>query len=285
MANFITHYLENKDKPWDYYELCGNPQVNLDIIKEFPQVYEFSLSENTNLTWDYIVSKKNKINWSWNRISSNPCITWDIIQSNPYEMWDYNGISENINLTWENVLSSPYKPWNTSLLSKHSCITWDIIQSTHDKYYWNPKDVTVNPNITKDIVFENLHYHWDYNQLTKNPNIHLEDILELHNRDILTMKNKICMFYMSCNPNVNWDTIQEYPDLKWDTYCVSFNPNITWDIVLDNPQYPWDVNGLALNPNVTWDIVEQYPNGPQDKKEYNISFWNYKYLSRNKMMS
>ena len=93
------------------------------------------------------------------------------------------------------------------------------------------------------------------------------------------------MFYMSSNPNVNWDTIQEYPDLKWDTYCVSFNPNITWDIVLDNPQYPWDVNGLALNPNLTWDIVEQYPNGPQDKKEYNISFWNYKYLSRNKMMS
>lgn len=131
MANFITHYLENRDKSWDYYELCGNPQVNLDIIKEFPQVYEFSLSENTNLTWDYIVNKKNKMNW--NRISSNP--------------------------------------------------------------------------------------------------------------------------------------------------------NITWDIVLDNPQYPWDVNGLALNPNLTWDIVEQYPNGPQDKKEYNISFWNYKYLSRNKMMS
>jgi hypothetical protein len=33
MTTFLTHYLQNKDKLWDYYELCGNPQVNVDIIK------------------------------------------------------------------------------------------------------------------------------------------------------------------------------------------------------------------------------------------------------------
>lgn len=284
MTTFLTHYLQNKDKLWDYYELCGNPQVNVDIIKEFPYVYDFTLSDNINLSWHYIINKKNKINWNWNRISSNPCITWDIIQNNPHEMWDYNGISENKNIIWDNILSSRYKPWNTSILSSHSCITWDIIQSTHDKYYWNSKHVTINPNITPDIIFENLDYPWDYTQITKNPNIHLEDILELHNRDFLTLENKICMFYMSCNPNVNLDIIQEYNNLNWDPYCVSFNPNVTWDIVIDNPQYPWDTNGLALNPNITWDIVEQYPNGPHDKKNHNNSFWNYKFLSRNKRM-
>jgi len=89
---------------------------------------------------------------------------------------------------------------------------------------------------------------------------------------------------MSCNSNVDFDTIQEYNNLKWDTYCVSFNPNITWDIVIDNPQYSWNNDGLALNPNITWDIVEQYPNGPYYKKKYNNSFWNYKFLSRNKMI-
>ena len=209
MATFLTHYLQNKDKLWDYYELCGNPQVNVDIIKEFPYVYDFTLSDNINLSWNYIINKKNKINWNWNRISSNPCITWDIIQNNPHEMWDYTGISENKNL---------------------------------------------------------------------------EDILELHNRDFLTLENKICMFYMSCNSNVNFDIIQEYNNLNWDPYCVSFNPNVTWDIVIDNPQYPWDINGLALNPNITWDIVEQYPNGPHDKKNHNNPFWDYKFLSRNKRM-
>jgi len=89
---------------------------------------------------------------------------------------------------------------------------------------------------------------------------------------------------MSQHPNVTWDIIQEHPDLEWAPYSVSFNPNITWDIVMDNPQYPWNNIGLSQNPNITWDIVEQYPNGPQDKKEYNTSFWNYKYLSGNKMM-
>ena len=73
--------------------------------------------------------------------------------------------------------------------------------------------------------------------------------------------------------------------LLWDPYNVSLNPNITWDIILDNPQYPWDRDGLSLNPNITWDIIEQNPNGPENKKDiYNNSFWNYKLLSRNKMM-
>ena len=148
MTNFLTHYLENKDKPWDYYELCGNPQVNLDTIKEFPQVYNFTLSDNINLTWDYIVEKKGKVNWCWDRISANPCVTWDIVCNNPYELWDYNGLSENPNITWENILSSLYKPWNTSILSKHPCITWDIIQS---KISWRNLEEK-NTKVTEEII-------------------------------------------------------------------------------------------------------------------------------------
>lgn len=283
MANFLTHYLNNKDKSWDYYELCGNPQVTLDIIREFPDVYQFSLSENPNLTWEYIRNNKGKINWCWFNISSNQCITWDIIESNPYEMWDYNGISENPNITWENIQSTSSRPWNTALLSKHKCITWDIIQS-QPKYYWEPKNVTINPNITKEIIFENLHYPWDYKRISKNPNIRVEDIIALHERGIVTIENTLCMFYMSYNPTVSWEVINEYPNLEWDTCNVSLNPNITWDIVLDNPQYKWDNDGLSANPNITWDIIEKYPNGPENKKEYNNSFWNYKFISINKML-
>ena len=54
---------------------------------------------------------------------------------------------------------------------------------------------------------------------------------------------------------------------------LSDNPNITWDIVQNNPDKPWDYRWLSNNPNITWDIVEANPDKP----------WNYKMLSQNKM--
>ena len=77
--------------------------------------------------------------------------------------------------------------------------------------------------------------------------------------------------YLSRNPNITWNIVQQYPDKPWDWYYLSGNPSITLDIVQQNPDKPWDWSSLSINPNITWNIVQQYPDKP----------WNWYMLSSN----
>jgi hypothetical protein len=281
--NFLEHYKKHRDKDWDYYELCRNPQVSFDMINNFPHIYDTSLSENVNLTWDIIVKNREKHSWFWTRISANKCIDYNIILKNVHEKWDYCGLSINPNITWKIVSLFHDNPWNISELSKHKCITWDIIKSTSDKYYWNPYMVSINPNINMIHILRNPSYGWNFIQYSKNPNASIYHILYFYNTNMIDIETfKKCIFNMSSNPRVSFDTIKNN-NLEWDKKQVSLNPSITWDIVLNNPTYNWDRDGLSENPNITWDIIEEYPNGPFNDINYNGNYWNYKILSKNKM--
>ena len=37
-----------------------------------------------------------------------------------------------------------------------------------------------------------------------------------------------------------------YPDKPWNYKWLSNNPNITWDIVQNNPDKPWDYRILSI---------------------------------------
>jgi len=50
--------------------------------------------------------------WNWDKLSCNPHITWDIIQSYPDKPWSWLEISMNTNITWDIVESNTNKPWN-----------------------------------------------------------------------------------------------------------------------------------------------------------------------------
>jgi len=78
-----------------------------------------------------------------------------------------------------------------------------------------------NPNITWDIVKENITKPWNYASL-------------------------------STNPSITWEIIQANPDISWSYYWFCENPNISWDIVKANPTKDWDYIGLSCNP------MEQY---------------------------
>ena len=54
---------------------------------------------------------------------------------------------------------------------------------------------------------------------------------------------------------------------------ISQNPNITWEIVQNNPDKPWKYSMLSQNPNITWKIVRNN----SDKS------WSYYFLSQNEM--
>ena len=62
-------------------------------------MYKQFEKEWSELWFSFIIENPDK-EWSWNGISFNRNITWDIIQNNPDKPWDWDGISENVNITW-----------------------------------------------------------------------------------------------------------------------------------------------------------------------------------------
>ena len=89
---------------------------------------------------------------------------------------------------------------------------------------WNYYEVSRNPNITWDIIFNDpsllcIKSRWIFPGLTRNPNP-------------LT---------------TGWNIIKNNPNKArdWDSYELSRNPNITWDIVKNNPSPPGEAMGLA----------------------------------------
>ena len=95
------------DKDWDSDELWSNPGLTWEIVETAISKY-LSLEDNT---------------LHWYRISQNPCITWEIICSNPDLPWDWNGISQNPCLTWEIISKNPQHSWSWGSLSLHPNVT------------------------------------------------------------------------------------------------------------------------------------------------------------------
>ena len=281
MTSFIEYYRENKNEKWDHYELCRNPQVQLDDISELCVIYYDSLSSNPNLTWEYVKENRDR-SWSWFRLSGNSCITMDIVNDNPNEPWDYKGLSLNPNITWEIIQSLPDKDWDYDRIVKHPNITMEIINSTMDDFSWNFDNVTKNPNITWDFIKQHYTRWWcdNYVDLAANPKISIENIRELtinpdKQTDLIgaTLYTwEQCIDILSTNPRVTWFDIIENLDLPWCMYKVTYNPNITLDIIEDNPDYEWCHMYISLNPNLTWDTVKE-----------NKYKWDYSLLSRNHM--
>jgi len=70
---------------------------------------------------DYIKKQQSKeflkfvcdnLDKNWDGISSNPNITFEIVEAHPDKPWDWEGLSLNPNITFEIVETYPDKPWN-----------------------------------------------------------------------------------------------------------------------------------------------------------------------------
>src|SRR5690349_19235768 len=57
--------------------------------------------------------------WNYKWLSQNPNVTWEYIQANPDKPWDYTYLSGNPNITWEMVIANPGKLWSYFVLSEN----------------------------------------------------------------------------------------------------------------------------------------------------------------------
>ena len=90
------------------------------------------------------------------------------------------------------ILNNPDKPWDYGLLSMNQNITWEIVQANPDKP-WNYCSLSINRNITWEIVQANPDIPWSYD-------------------DALSM-----------NENITWEIVQANPDIDWDWDDMSKN--------------------------------------------------------------
>lgn len=140
------------------------------------------------------------------------------------------------------------KPWNFAALSVNPNITWDVIKANPDKP-WSYLHLSSNPNITWDIVKENYEEPWDFCELSANPNITWKIVREnSHEEWDYAM--------LSMNPSISWKTIQKNPHKFTCHISISSNPNITWDIVMKHPFRTWCFTEMKA---ITWEILEKYP--------------------------
>ena len=67
----------------------------------------------------YLLEKYPDKDWSWFRLSKNPNVTMDFVNSHPDKPWSWYGLSWNPNVTMDYVDSHPDKPWSWWGLSRN----------------------------------------------------------------------------------------------------------------------------------------------------------------------
>ena len=174
----------------------------------------------------------------------------------------FNNLYEKFEREWsfhwfDYIKSNPDRFWHYGYLSMNPNLSWEIVKSNPDKP-WNYRWMCSNPIITWDII-QNNNFKWDYYHLSSNPNITWDIV-----------KNNLDKPWdfevLSYNDNITIDIINNNKDFDWDYEMLSSNINITWDIVKSNKHIPWDYEELSANPNITLDIIMNNPNKPWDNE-------------------
>ncbi|RKO89113.1 hypothetical protein BDK51DRAFT_41294 [Blyttiomyces helicus] len=164
-------------------------------------------------------------------------------------------------------MSNPDKPWDYQMLSMNSNITMDIVNANPDKP-WDYSHLSCNPNISMVIVNANPDIPWDYLALSSHKNIAM-DIIEANYENLsLNLNLMIKMEFVNSNPDKPWswyclsrnpkitiESVKANRDKPWDYWAFSHNPNITIEFIKANPDKPWDYSALSHNPNITIEFI------------------------------
>lgn len=81
---------------------------------------------------------------------------------------------------------------------------------------WDWIYVSMNDNITCDIIHNNPDKPWDWDELSR-------------------------------NTGITWDIIKANLDKPWNWDRLTRNPSITWNIIKANLDKPWDWDWLSMN--------------------------------------
>ena len=244
--DFINRHLNKSISP---YYLSRNPLVSIESVLENPHLNWSwqGLSENANMTWE-IVQKYKEKPWSWVGLSRNPNIGWDILHERyKYVFGIYNSNMGHISV---NPPTYDYFDIDWHHVSQSSKTTLEM---------WRE-----NPEGTLEIDVPNFksYYNWFNSGISLNPNLteyHIREYYNEHSKQYGVDSLNMCWWNLSRNESVDWDIIRKYDYCGWIFSSVSSNPNITLDIVKNNLDLNWYWGHLCKNSSITWEDIKENP--------------------------
>lgn len=249
--NLIKKY---PNKPWNYKLFCTNPNITIkDILEndDFPWDFNFlplyktigieNILNNLHLPWSFYVMselenvpinfiEKNYLSpWNWQSICElnknlTICFIKKMIQLNIKLC--YSSLIQNPVFTIEDIENNKDIPWDYSKICLNPNTTWIVI-----KNYYNNNDIinnmliSLNKNITPEIVDLNTNIKWRYSFLTNNKNFTFDYIL----------KNKF---------------------RAWDFNALTRRSDITVETIINNQQFMWNNHTLLMR--ITEEEIKKY---------------------------
>lgn len=195
IMQFVEKY---PDKKWDWFHISCNKNLTWDFIEKYKNKLHINIIiciKNTNLTWKNIKDMlKDLTHYANYYFSKHPNVYWENILENPDINWQGGGISCNPNITWEIYQANKSKSYWTTSLSRNININWNIVKNNrNDKnisLYW----YCLNPNLTAEIVTENINitadrgwFNISYNPFLYNDSMYKKSLAS----DIQMRKEKV----------------------------------------------------------------------------------------------
>ena len=279
----------NLDKPWDYESdvidsriisrlILSNPLFKLPDMSCHNPLYFYSIL-NRNMYFNNMLDFHkylNDFNWCFNekhmRLDPYDTLLKIILNLNIPIKWITDFSFDNISLT--STLSDRYRDsskipemkkkikieYMIYILERPDCDE-TTMNNLINHSYLHSGDYTKlsrHPNLTWNIIKNNLDKPWNFHELGEHPNIGV-----MWNN----IKNNSLELYSLCknpnftnHPNLTWEIVKNNRGRRWDYNILSKHPNITWEIVKNNLGEPWNYNELTINPNITWDIIQNNTN-------------------------
>lgn len=235
------------EKTWNYQDLTMNSNISLDFIES----HALPLDKKT--TKDF-----KKIPWEYHLLVNNPNLTIQYIDKHYDKRWKhiYASIrSVFVNREFFNNLSAKTMINNKdfsfdSVISINPNITWDIVRNNSD-IKWNYDPLSANANITMEIIKAHPEIKWNYRFISRNPNITWEmvknNIGEEWDWDDLSEMIPISIILNNINNNWDWRNV------------FGYNPSVTLESIIDKPFLKEYYENLLANPGITWENIQTHP--------------------------
>ncbi len=157
------------------------------------------------------------------------------------------------------------KEYNLTIGKEWSDYYWTFIFENERKI--NFRCLSINPNLTWDIVINNFDKKWNlgYYGVFSNPNITWDIVKNNFPKGLnYNILNILKLYYKD---QISWSDIENNLDVKWDWDYLS--EHLNYDIILKNKNFPW--TSFSKNNSINIDIVKSNPD----------ILFNFTYLSEN----
>lgn len=252
--------------PWFEFKM-----IYEDMFRDVTLNYNF-LSLHECVTPEVVIDNPH-IPWCFKALSSNPNITIDFIFKYRHREWNWDSLTMNENIRLKDIFNNEELPFNMDLISSNLSITekemkeygyyengymnsnisMGFLLRNKDKfkYSWFKWKVAASEkkDVSYDLMFRYPRFDWNCGLGNKNfdPNM----MIEWRNYNF----DKEAFSY---NPNIRYDTIKKYNNVRWNWKEISRNIKHIEDYVNNEDDSRWDKSQIVFNPNITLEIIRDY---------------------------